>query len=168
MIEKICSFQLPEMSEIRFPGFFEEAHIQRTGLANVILERDMRRPHERIGTIHIVRLKSWWDIHVLELYLQGSGLRPATLCQLLPLALIPEFRYFESIFALGSVAENGSVPSLFLPKRLDYVIESERPVQSNENRRAEVIEMMRGGRHISADFLSRHNSKNSLFAVYED
>jgi len=168
MIEKIDSFRLPEMSEIRLPGLFEEAHIQRTGLASIVLERDMLRTHEIVRTIDVVRLKVWMNMNWFELALRTRSLRPLTLCQILPLALIPDFRLFESIFALGSIAENGSVPSLFLPKRLDYVVESEKSAQQNDPRYAEMIEALRGGRHINADFLSRHNSKNSLFAVCAD
>ena len=165
MIKKLNSYCIPEVEQINYSGFFDEAHVQRSGLAEVILERDMRRMHERIDVIHIIKLMDWMDMDSLNGLLHKEGYSPATLCQILQIACVDRFQSFEPIYALGSISERGFVPSLFLPKLLSSAKESENAIPPNHEKLAERIEIARGGRHISGNFLSRHNSKNSHFAV---
>ncbi len=172
MFKKIDSLivEIPEeVKQIECPGFFDAAHMHRSGLGETILERDLHRGYAFSPVVHIVRLTRWVDMDPLKECMYAEGYYPARLVQILPMALLPELRLpyrFEAIFALGSMAENGSVPSIFLPKNLESIEKAEAMALKNTDPGLEVrLNTLRQGRGISADFLSQHNSKGSLFAV---
>ncbi len=162
MIEIIGTFILPSV-DIHPTTIFEDAHLEDNPLGHQIVEAEPFH-FSPAKSITIVRIMVHEDMDTLRSALRAKRIALATLWQIVPLAYLPEFRFFEEIYALGSHRKNESVPFIFLPKRLDKVRESETYVARSDRRYHEIIQVIRGGRWIGADIRHRFNSKGMIVA----
>ena len=173
--KQVGIFDLSELRSKTFDNPLEDGRIRSTELA-IMLESEEEITAGSQPTQNGAIIACTEALTLDELYdeLVQYKAVPFNLRQLFPLAFMPSFQNFKSIYALGSTrhvttpAGNKSrAPYLFLSKTLETVIRAEQSLHGEDPvELALQKDRLRSGRDIGCDFLNEHTTKGMLIAVH--